>query len=44
MVQGKYQQKPEFPYTLGTEFSGTIVKIYSEKDCKFKIGDKVFGV
>ncbi|KAJ2614229.1 hypothetical protein H4S08_001798 [Coemansia sp. RSA 1365] len=42
MVQGKYQIKPQFPFTPGAEFSGTVVRV-SHSDDRFKIGARVFG-
>ncbi|KAJ2907635.1 hypothetical protein GGI21_003691 [Coemansia aciculifera] len=42
MIQGKYQIKPPFPFTLGAEFSGTVVQATPD-DERFAIGDRVFG-
>ncbi|KAJ2021373.1 hypothetical protein IW146_002023 [Coemansia sp. RSA 922] len=42
MIAGKYQIKPALPFTLGAEFSGTVVKI-SPSDTRFAVGDRVFG-
>lgn len=40
LVQGKYQLKPETPFTPGMEVAGNIIKIGSNIS-KFKVGDKV---
>ncbi|KAJ2884819.1 hypothetical protein H4R27_001837 [Coemansia aciculifera] len=42
MIAGKYQIKPQFPFTLGAEFSGTVVKA-SPSDTRFAVGGRVFG-
>ncbi|KAJ2840874.1 hypothetical protein FBU31_000015 [Coemansia sp. 'formosensis'] len=42
MIAGKYQIKPPFPFTLGAEFAGTIVRA-SPNDSRFAVGDRVFG-
>ncbi|KAJ2056999.1 hypothetical protein IW146_002292 [Coemansia sp. RSA 922] len=42
MIAGKYQIKPALPFTLGAEFSGTVVQI-SPSDTRFAVGDRVFG-
>ncbi|KAJ2706038.1 hypothetical protein FB645_001901 [Coemansia sp. IMI 203386] len=41
LVQGKYQIKPQFPFTPGAEFSGTVVR--TPETSRFKTGDRVFG-
>jgi len=43
MVQGKYQIKPEVPFTPGGEYAG-IVKEVGESVANVKPGDAVFGV
>lgn len=43
IVQGKYQIKPELPFTPGAEFAG-IVKAIGEGVANVKPGDSVFGV
>jgi len=43
IIQGKYQYKPPFPFSPGSEVSGIITEIGSEvKD--LKVGDKVMAV
>ncbi|GET03306.1 NAD(P)-binding protein [Rhizophagus clarus] len=42
-VQGKYQEKPPFPFIPGAEFSGIIIKTGEKCKKSFKPGDKVFG-
>jgi len=43
-AQGKYQNQPPFPFTLGSEFAGRIAADSPiPKGCPFKPGDKVFG-
>ena len=41
-VQGKYQYRPELPFTPGNEFAGT-VRAVGEGVSHFKAGDKVIG-
>lgn len=41
-VQGKYQYRPELPFTPGNEFAGT-VRAAGEGVTHFKAGDKVIG-
>lgn len=43
IVQGKYQIKPELPFTPGSEFAG-VVKAIGEGVAHVKPGDSVFGV
>ena len=43
IVQGKYQIKPELPFTPGAEFAG-IVKAVGDGVVNVKPGDAVFGV
>ena len=40
LVQGKYQLKPETPFTPGMEVAGTVIEV-GENVTKFKIGDRV---
>jgi len=42
LVQGKYQLKPSFPFTPGSEFSGIVSAVGT--GTSFKVGDKVFGI
>ena len=41
-VQGKYQYRPELPFTPGNEFAGT-VRAVGEGVSHFKAGDRVIG-
>ena len=43
IVQGKYQVKPEVPFTPGSEYAG-VVKDVGESVANVKPGDAVFGV
>ena len=43
MVAGKYQFKPEFPFSPGGELSGEIIQVGSEVK-RLSIGDKVVGI
>ena len=44
-IQGKHQQKPEFPWIAGNEMAGEVVAQPTEPKSspKFKVGDKIFG-
>ena len=42
MCQGKYQFKPELPFTVGMEFAGDVVET-GEGVTRWKIGDRVCG-
>ena len=42
MLEGKYQSKPEFPFSPGGEFSG-VVRAVGESVSDFTPGDEVFG-
>lgn len=42
VVEGKYQFKPEFPFSPGTDIAG-IVKEIGEGVTQFKVGDRVFS-
>ena len=41
MTQGKYQFKPELPFTSGLEMAGEVIE--AEPDCGFVPGDRVMG-
>lgn len=43
MVQGKYQFKPDFPFSPGGEVAGFVTKI-GEKVTNLAVGDKVFSL
>ena len=43
IIQGKYQYKPQFPFSPGSEVSGIISEIGSEVK-NFKVGDRVMAV
>jgi len=43
IIQGKYQMRPELPFSPGSDISG-IVKEVGEEVTQFKAGDEVFGV
>ena len=43
MVAGKYQFKPEFPFSPGGELSGEIIAVGSEVK-RLSVGDKVVGI
>ena len=43
IIQGRYQMRPELPFTPGSDISGIIKAVGSEVK-HFKEGDKVFGV
>ena len=44
-IQGKHQQKPDFPWIAGNEFAGEIIALPTSPkgELKFKVGDNVFG-
>ncbi|KAJ8587453.1 NAD(P)-binding protein [Rhizopogon salebrosus TDB-379] len=43
-AQGKYQVKPQFPFTLGAEFAGKVARGSPiPKGCPYKSGDRIFG-
>jgi NADPH2:quinone reductase len=42
MVQGKYQHRPELPFTVGGEFAGEVIALGGEV-MNVKIGDRVVG-
>ena len=42
MIQGKYQMRPEFPFSPGGELSG-VVSAIGAKVTQFQVGDPVFG-
>ena len=43
IIQGKYQFKPELPFSPGSDVSGTIIST-GEKVKRFKVGDEVIGI
>jgi len=43
MIAGKYQLKPEFPFSPGGELSGEIIAVGNEIK-RLKVGDKVVGL
>ena len=43
IIQGKYQIKPQLPFSPGSDISGVVNSIGSEVT-QFNVGDKVFGV
>ena len=43
IIQGKYQMRPELPFSPGSDIAG-IVKEVGEEVTQFKAGDEVFGV
>ncbi len=43
MVAGKYQFKPEFPFSPGGEFSGEVIAIGSEVT-RLHVGDRLVGI
>ena len=43
MVAGKYQFKPEFPFSPGGELSGEVIAVGSEVK-RLPVGDKVVGI
>lgn len=43
MIEGRYQEKPQLPITLGMEIAGTVTKLGTGVD-SFKVGDRVAAV
>ncbi|RLL46838.1 NADPH:quinone oxidoreductase family protein [Oceanobacillus piezotolerans] len=41
LCQGKYQEKPPLPFTIGSELSGTVVK--TNKGSKYKEGQRILA-
>ncbi|MFC4024040.1 NADPH:quinone oxidoreductase family protein [Oceanobacillus longus] len=41
LCQGKYQQKPPLPFTIGSELSGTVIEAAEES--KYKVGQRVLA-
>ncbi len=42
LCQGKYQEKPPFPFTIGAELSGKIVAV--NEGSKYKVGQRVIAL
>ena len=42
MIEGRYQHKPELPFTLGMEAAGEVVGLGDGAE-RFKVGDRVMG-
>ena len=42
-VQGMYQDRPDLPFTVGSDIAGVITAVGSEVT-KYKVGDEVFGL
>ena len=42
MVQGKYQHRPELPFTVGGEFAGDVIAV-GDAVANVKAGDRVVG-
>ncbi|OLO36972.1 alcohol dehydrogenase [Alkalihalophilus pseudofirmus] len=42
LCQGKYQEKPPFPFTVGAEVSGTLAAV--NEGSKFKVGQRVIAL
>jgi NADPH2:quinone reductase len=42
IIAGKYQYKPEFPFSPGAEFAGTVESL-GPKTNGFAVGDRVMG-
>ena len=44
-IQGKHQQKPDFPWIAGNEMAGEVLAqpTSSKSKPKFQVGDRVFG-
>ena len=43
IIQGKYQVRPELPFSPGSDISGVVKKV-GQNVSQFKVGDEVFGV
>ena len=42
MIEGKYQSRPDFPFSPGGEFSGVIAAVADDVE-QWSVGDEVFG-
>ncbi|WP_209122692.1 NADPH:quinone oxidoreductase family protein [Alkalihalobacillus sp. BA299] len=42
LCQGKYQEKPPFPFTVGAEVSGKVVQV--NEGSKFQVGERVIAL
>ncbi|MAD06387.1 MAG: NADPH:quinone oxidoreductase [Gammaproteobacteria bacterium] len=42
MIEGKYQSRPDFPFSPGGEFSGIVTEV-AEDVAGWNVGDEVFG-
>lgn len=42
MIEGKYQSRPDFPFSPGGEFSGIVTEV-AEDVADWNVGDEVFG-
>jgi NADPH:quinone reductase len=43
MIQGKYQVKPDFPFSPGAEIAGDVIEVGAGVD-NIKVGDRVIGI
>ena len=43
IIQGKYQYKPEFPFSPGSEVAGVVIEV-GDKVTNIKVGDRVMSV
>lgn len=43
IIQGKYQMRPELPFSPGSDISGIVISVGAEVK-NLKVGDEVFGV
>jgi NADPH2:quinone reductase len=42
IIQGKYQFKPKFPFSPGSDVAGVVLQV-DDKESRFKVGDAVVG-